>query len=79
MAHLNAAVSPENICLDFSCGDTVDIEMKEIGRRRIPSRDLSDSHFPLSLYCASDSFAYSESSSCKSTSPIPYLDDSVLM
>ena len=40
MAHLTTGASPKKICLDFSSGDTVDLDMKEIGRRRIPSRDL---------------------------------------
>ena len=45
LAHLTVATSSKKQCLDFSSGDTVDIEMKEIGLRRIPSRDLSNSHF----------------------------------
>ena len=40
MAHLSAAASPTNACLDFYSVDTIDLEMKEIGRRRIPSRNL---------------------------------------
>ena len=42
MAHLTAAEYPTKPCLYFFSGDTVDLEMKEIGRRRIPSRDLSN-------------------------------------
>ena len=45
MAHLNAFVSPKKTCLELSTGDTVDIDMKEIGCRRTPSRDVSNSHF----------------------------------
>ena len=36
IAHLIAAASPTKLCLDFSSGSTVDLDMKEIGRRRIP-------------------------------------------
>ena len=38
--HLTEYASTTKLCLDFSSGDTVDLDMKEIGRRRIPSRDL---------------------------------------
>ena len=38
MAHLTAADSPANYVLTFSSGNTVNIDMKEIGDRCIPSR-----------------------------------------
>ena len=38
IAHLTVADFTTKICIDFSSGDTVHIEMKEIGRRRIPFR-----------------------------------------
>ena len=79
MAHLTAAAFPTNLCLDFYIGDTVDIGMKDIGRRRIPSRDLSNSHFLPSFSCASDFIAPSETSYYRSTDTIPSLDQSVLM
>ena len=47
MAHITVADSTTKIYLHFYIGDTVDVEMKEIGRRRIPSRDLSNSHLTL--------------------------------
>ena len=62
MDHLTAAASPKKLCLEFSSYETVDIEMAEIGRRRIPSRDLSNSYFPLAFSCAYDFFAFSETS-----------------
>ena len=40
MAHLTAAASPAKLCLDFLSDNTVDLDMREIGRRRIPYRDL---------------------------------------
>ena len=40
MAHLTVADSPKNLCLEFYSGETVDINIKEIGRMRITSRDL---------------------------------------
>ena len=52
MDQLTVDASPTNLCLDFSSGKTVDLKIKEIGRRRIPSRDLSNLHFPPSFYCA---------------------------
>ena len=78
-AHLNAATSPTKICLDFSSGDTVDIEMKDIGRKRIPSRDLSNSQFLASFSYASGFIASSETSSCRIASLIPYLDQYILI
>ena len=50
MDHLTAASSPTKLRLDFFSGYTVDIDMKEIDRRCISSRDLSNSHFPLSFF-----------------------------
>ena len=38
-AQLTAAGSTTKICPDFPSGDIIDPEMKEIGRRFIPSRD----------------------------------------
>ena len=49
MDHLTVASFPEKLWFEFSSGDTVDIDMDEIGRRFIPSRYLSNSHFPLSF------------------------------
>ena len=43
MAHLTTAASLTKLFLDFSSGDTVDIEMKDIGCRHIPSREFSNS------------------------------------
>ena len=40
MEHLTVDDSPTKLCLEFSSGDNVDIDMKDIGRRRITSRDL---------------------------------------
>ena len=54
MDHLTETDSPTHLCLGFSNGDTVDLEMKEIGRRQISSRELSNSHFPPFFSCASD-------------------------
>ena len=45
MAQLNVADYPTKLCLGFSSGDAFDIEMKSIECGRIPSRDLSKSHF----------------------------------
>ena len=42
MDHLNEAASTIKPCIDFSGGETIDIEMKEMGRRRIPSGYLSN-------------------------------------
>ena len=33
MVHLTAAAYTTNLCLEFSSGNTIDLEMKEIGRR----------------------------------------------
>ena len=60
MAHITADDSPKNIYLDFSSGDTVDTETKEIGRRWITSRDLSNSQFPPEFYCDSKFIASTE-------------------
>ena len=79
MSQLTADASPKKLCLEFSSGYTVDLEMKEIGRRRIPSRDLSNSQFPPAFSCASDFLDSSETSDYKSTDPIPYLEQSFLM
>ena len=57
IVHLTAATYTKNICLDFSSANTVDLEVKEIGRRCIPSSNLSNSHFLPSFYCASDFLA----------------------
>ena len=70
---------PKKMRLVFSSGDTVDLKMKEISRRRIPSRDLSNSHFPLTFSCDSGFIAYSGTSACRRTAPILSLDWSVLM
>ena len=73
MDHLTASASTKYICLEFSRGDTIDIEMKDIGCRSIPSRDLSNSKFPPAFYFVSNFIASTDSSACRSTSPIPYL------
>ena len=62
MTHLTVAASPTKPYIDFSGGNTVDLDMKEIGCRRITSRDLSNSHFPTSFSCASDFLAYTDTS-----------------
>ena len=79
MSQLTAAAPPTKLCLEFSSGDTVAIEMKDIGKRRIPSRDLSNSNFLPSFYFASYFLSSSDTSSFKSTAPISSLDQSVLM
>ena len=38
MDHLTVAGSPKKLCLEFCSGETVEINMKEIGCRRIPYR-----------------------------------------
>ena len=77
--HLTVAAYPKKRCLEFSSGDTDDIHMIDIGRRLIPSRDLSNSQFPYSFSCASDFIDSSETSAYRITSPIPSLDQYVLM
>ena len=77
--HLTVAASTTDICLDFSSGDTVDLEMKENGCRRIPSREFSNSHFPQSFSYASNFIDSSETSTCRTTDTIKYFDQSVLM
>ena len=79
MAHLTEAAYPTKLCLDFYSGNTVYLEMKDISRRHINSRDFSNSHFPPSFSCASDFLASYETSACKRTSTIPSLDQSVLI
>ena len=79
MAHITEAISTTKLCPDFSSGDNVDIEMEYIGCRSIPSRDLSNSHFLLYFSCASNFLASYEIYACRSTSPIPSLDQSVLV
>ena len=61
MAQLNVDDSPTKLCLKCFSGDTVDLKMKLIGRRRIPFRDLSNSHFPLDFTCVSVFIASTES------------------
>ena len=61
MAHLTADDSPRKLCIAFSSGDTVDIEMKEIGRGRIPSREFSNPHFSPAFSCDSEFIASTES------------------
>ena len=70
---------PTKTCLEFSSGDTVDLEMKEISRRHIPYRDMSNSHFPLIFSCAYEFLASSDTSSFRSTAPVPSLDQYFLM
>ena len=48
------------LCIEFFSEDTVDLDMKGIGNRHIPSRDSSNSHFPPSFSCASDFLASSD-------------------
>ena len=79
MSELTEVAYTTKLCLEFSSGDTVDIEMKEIGRIWITSRDLSNSHFTSYFSCASDFIASYKKSSCISTDPIPSLEESVLM
>ena len=79
MAHLTAFSFPAELCIDFYSGNTVDLDMKDIGRRRITSRELTNSHFPTSFSCACDLLSLSETSTFRSTDTIPYLDQSVLI
>ena len=79
MAQLTVDDPPTNLCLDFSRGDTVDLDMKEIGHRRITSRDFSDSQFPPSFSCVSDFLSSNDASTCRSTNLIPSLEHSSLM
>ena len=74
ISHLNAAASTTKLCIDFSSSDTVDIKMKEIIRRQIPSRDLSNSHFSPDFYCASAFLASTKSPDCRSTATTTSLD-----
>ena len=76
---LTASYSPTKVYLEFSSGDSNDIEMKEIVRRPIPSRDLSNLHFPPYFSCDSDFIASAKSSACRITITIPSLDQYVLM
>ena len=70
VTHLTADASPTKLCLEFSSGDTIDLKMNEIGHRRIISRHLKNSHFPLSFYCASDFLVSDDSSYWKISAPI---------
>ena len=79
MAHITVADSTTKIYLHFYIVDTVDVEMKEIGRRRIPSRDLSNSHLTLYFYCTSNFLASAETSDSRCTARITSLDQSILM
>ena len=79
MAHLTSADSPTKLCIEFSSGNTVYLDMKEIGRRRIPSRELSNSHFPPYFYCSSAFLPYTGKSPCIITTPIPSLDQYVFI
>ena len=79
MAHLTAAASTTKLHLDFSSIDTVDLDMKEIGSGRIPSREFSNSHFPPSFSCASEFIVSSYTSAYKSTTTILSLNWSILM
>ena len=74
MAHLTEADSPTKLCLDFYSGETVYLDMKDIGRRRTTYIDFSNSHFPLSFSCAYDLLASSETSACRSTATTPSLE-----
>ena len=40
--HRTVSASPTKLCIGFSSGNTVDLEMKKIGHRCIPHRDLSN-------------------------------------
>ena len=79
MSHLTVSSSNTKLYIKFSSGNTVDLKMRKIGCRCIPSRDLSNSHFPLSFSCASEFIVSYETSSCRSTDPIPYLYQYVLV
>ena len=79
MAHLNTADSPTKLCLDIISGDTVDIEMKEIGRRHFPFRDVSNQHFLPVFSFAYIFLASTESSDFISNAPIYSLYNSILM
>ena len=50
MDHLTVAASPPKLCTDLSIGENIDIDMKDTGRICIPSRDLSNSHFLMSIF-----------------------------
>ena len=79
MDHLTAADYPTKLDLDFFSGITVDIDMKEKGRRHNPSRDLSNSHFSPSFSFIYEFLASSEIATFRSTDPITYLYQSVMM
>ena len=79
MSHLTAASYPTNTCLEFYSGDTVDIEMKDIGSGRINSRDSSNSQFLPYFSCAFEYLASYETYACRSTAPIISLHHSFLM
>ena len=40
MSHLTEDASPKKLCLEFYSGEIVDLEMKEIVRKRITSREF---------------------------------------
>ena len=77
--HLTAAAYPKKTFFDFSSGVTVYLEMNEIGRGCIPSRDFSNPHLTFAFYCASNFIEYTESYVCTSTAPISSFYQSILM
>ena len=79
MAHLTEAASPTKVCIKFFSRNPVDIEMEEIVRRRITSRDLSNSHFPPSFSWDYAFIASYDTIDCRSTAPITSLDQSIFM
>ena len=79
MAYLTADDSPTNTCLNVSSSYTVNIDKKQICRRRITSREFSNSHFPPSFSCAYEFLASTDSSDYSSAKTIISLDLYVLM
>ena len=71
MDDITLDASPTKLRLKFSSWDTIDLEMKEFGRKQILSREFTNSHFPPAFSCASNFLASTESFACRITAPIP--------
>ena len=77
MDHFNADSFPSNICINFSSGNTVDLNTKEIFRRKITSKDWSNLQFTLLFSCAYDLIDSVDTSACRITTLVTLLDQSV--
>ena len=74
MDYLVVAASLTNLCLNFFSDETVALDIEKNGRKRVPSRDLSNSNLSPYFYCDFEYVAPTESFSCRSNAYIPYLD-----